>query len=362
MPPAPTPRDRADRTVFFVFAAAVAAAFVWLVVRPLLAPLLLAALAVLIFRPVHHRVERLLGRSTLRSAAASTLLLTTLLGVPGVLLTRLFVVQLRDLATEMLAEGETRSRLAGLLDSTLGGAAKLLETAFGRGVVDPRDLALDALARLGGGLYERLPDLFALGGRLALGTLVAVLAVFYLFLRGRRLVDGLVDLVPMRPGHTRRILERLESTVQGVFLGTLATVAVQGLVGAAGFWLLGFQNAVLWGVLLAAAGLVPLVGTGLVWGPAAIYLATSAQPRAAVAMLVIGAVVSTVDNLLRPLLIHGRSDISPLLVFFGILGGLRTLGPMGLIYGPLLVAMAVETVAIYRELRPPSAGGGAAGG
>lgn len=346
--------DHTDRLVFRIFAAAVGAAFCWLVLRPLLAPLVLASLAAVIFRPVHHKVERLLGSSNWRSATVSTLLLAAAIGVPAFFLGRTFLAQLRGLLAELLGEQESRSRLAALLKSSFAAFTSGLEAIFGRGVVEGRDLGLQALARIGTSLYERLPEFLGFAGRFALATLVAVLVVFYLFLRGRHLVDWVVDLLPMHADHSRRILERLEGTVQGVFLGALATAAVQGLVGGVGFWLLGFHKAVVWGAMMAAAGLVPLVGTALVWVPATVYLAATGQPGAAVAMLVVGAIVSTVDNLIRPVLIHGRTDISPLLVFLGILGGLRSIGPMGLIYGPLLVACTVETVHIYRELRPSS--------
>jgi predicted PurR-regulated permease PerM len=134
-----------------------------------------------------------------------------------------------------------------------------------------------------------------------------------------------------------------------VFVGSLATAVIQGAVGALGFWIAGFQNQLIWGALLAGAGLIPILGTGIIWVPATLYLALAGQTGDALWMLAVGAVVSSVDNLVKPLLIHERAAVHPLLVFIGLFGGLSSFGAMGLLYGPLLVACLTEMVRIYRD-------------
>lgn len=316
--------------------------------RPLLAPLILAVLIAVIFYPAHRQVERILGRGTVRSALSSTLLLTALIGLPAVKVGQLFLQQAREVLNELIGPGETRSRLSALVVEASSWLSDLLRATVG-GSVEVGDLRSELIRRVGSAVYERVPDVFSQAGRLTLGLLVLYLVLFYLLYRGREFVDLMVEISPLGDGRSRRILGRLEVTVKGVFLGALATALLQGLVGALGFWLTGFENYLVWAAMIAASGLVPVVGTGLVWLPAAIYLGLNAQPGAALAMLGVGVVVSTVDNLVRPLVIHGRAAVHPILVFIALFSGLRALGPMGLLYGPLLAACITEVVRIYRE-------------
>ena len=349
-----SPSPRTERTAFLVFFAVVAAVFGWFVLRPFLAPLLLAVLTAVICAPAHRRVERFLGLGTLRAALSSTLLLTALVVVPAVKLGQLFLEQATTVVNELIGPGVTHSRISALMVQWTEWLSDLLRATVG-GQVDAGDLRATLLKRAGTAVYEWVPNLFNQAGRLALGLLLFYLVLFYLFYRGDRALAFTVEISPLGESRSRRILRRLEVTVKGVFLGAIATAILQGLVGAVGFWLTGFQNYLVWAALIAVSGLVPVVGTALVWLPAAVYLGLNGQGGAALAMLAVGAVVSTVDNLLRPLIIHGRAAVHPVLVFLAVFGGLTSLGPMGLIYGPLLAACLTEVVRIYREEVGPGA-------
>lgn len=343
---------RTERAAFLVFAGVIALAVAWLVLRPVLAPLVLAVLVVVVFRPLHRRIERRLGEGSAWSALTSLLVLTVVVGAPLVGLVKLLNTQVSSVLQEVLGEEENRSRLVELARQYLDWLSQLLQPVLGR-TLDTGELLQAALGKVGGGLYERLPDLVGGAGRFALGALILYLVVFVLLLRGKALLDALVALLPMGEAHSHRIFERLKRTIRGVFLGAVVTALVQGGVGAVGFWLTGFRNFLIWGILIAAASFVPFVGTGLVWAPAALYLGLTGHLGAMLGMLAVGAVVSTVDNLVKPLLIHEQAEVHPVLVFLGLVGGFRSMGTMGLLYGPLLVACLTEAVRIYRSDFPP---------
>ena len=260
----------------------------------------------------------------------------------------LFLVQARELLAQFLGKEENRSRIVDLLNQLTDWLSQAA-MAFGGGTVNVSELLRDTLRKIGLAIYERLPDVVGLGGRVLLGALVLYVVLFMLLLRGHQLVDLMVELSPLGARHNRRILSRLEATINGVFLGSLATAVAQGSLGALGSWLLGFENNVVFGVLLAAAGVVPVVGTGIIWVPAALSLWISGHPGTALGMVVLGGIVASVDNLIKPLLIHERAQVHPALVFIGLLGGARIFGAMGLIYGPLLVACLTELIRIYRD-------------
>lgn len=358
MPPTsqldPNPRER---YAFLAAISLVLAAFAWFVLRPLMPPVLLAVLTAVIVFPVNAALRRRLAGRHAPAAIGTLAILTAGVVVPAWGFLILFVSQARQVLAEIVARDENRSRLADLADQVTGWVTRLAETTFGN-AVDADSLLQESTQKLAGALTERIPDLFGQVGRFAFGALLFYLVLFILLLRGRSLLDFLVELSPMGEDHSRRILRRLERTIKGVFLGTLATALIQGAIGALGFWLTGFENHLIWGALLAGAGVIPIVGTGLVWVPAVIYLLLAGQTSAALWMLVIGGVVSTVDNVVKPLLIHDQARVHPLLVFMGVFGGLASFGPMGLLYGPLLVACLVEMVRIYDDDFRPRADAG----
>lgn len=340
--------ERAERWAFLAAAAAVMAAFVWFVLRPLAAPLVFAVLTAVIANPLHRRIAGWVGGRRVPAALLTTLALTLLVGLPAVGLGTLFALQLQEVVAQLVGQEAARSRLVELANQYVDWASQLAEAAVGD-AVDVRAMLQESLRKGAEGLYALVPNLVGGAGRLAFGILLLYLVLFVLLLRGPELLEMVIQVLPIGESRSRRILRRLERTVQGVFLGSLATALIQGTVAGVGFWLLGFQNQLVWAVLIAGAGLIPIVGTALILVPATLYLAVTGQGPAALAMAVIALVVGTVDNLVKPLLIHERAAVHPLLVFIGIFGGLSTLGGMGLLYGPLLVACLTEMIRIYRQ-------------
>jgi predicted PurR-regulated permease PerM len=122
------------------------------------------------------------------------------------------------------------------------------------------------------------------------------------------------------------------------------------------FWLLGIPAAALWGLVTVFASVVPFVGTAAVWVPGTVYLlATGAWAKAIVLAVWGAAIVSSVDNLLRPRLVAGRVRLSGLAMFVAMLGGLQAFGALGIILGPVLFATAAGIVDVLREMQPSHA-------
>ncbi|NJL29600.1 MAG: AI-2E family transporter [Thermoanaerobaculia bacterium] len=350
--PEQTPVERVSWRVLWVVISLV---FFWFVVRPILAPVVLAMLTAVVFYPVHRRVESVLGQATFLSAMVSMTCLAGLIGGPlgGIIV--LGVIQANEVAQELLGEQVDRSRLVDFVERALDSVSHLVEPVVGD-QIDVRALVRDALQSFGTFLYEHLPDAVGMVGRLTFSFLITCLVLFFLFLRGARVLNLTVELMPITSSYTRQLLYRLEKTIQGVFLGAILTAVFQGTLGCLGFWLTGFENFVIWGALVAGASFIPFVGTGLIWFPAVFYLYMSDHYANALVMLLFGIVISTVDNFLRALFIYDRSTLHPLMIFLALLGGVQTMGPMGLIYGPLLLACLTEMVRIHRgDAHPPEA-------
>ncbi|MEJ2066589.1 MAG: AI-2E family transporter [Deltaproteobacteria bacterium] len=154
--------------------------------------------------------------------------------------------------------------------------------------------------------------------------------------------------MPFSATERENILRRIVDMIHATIYGGVIVALVQGGLGALGFLILGLPTPVFWGTLMAFLSFVPIVGTSLVWLPAAVILFVQGTYLKALILLAWGAiVVSLSDNLLRPILIGGRTQVHTLLLFFGILGGLKVFGFLGLIAGPLVITICLAMIDIY---------------
>jgi predicted PurR-regulated permease PerM len=163
----------------------------------------------------------------------------------------------------------------------------------------------------------------------------------------------------MDESHKSKILTRLDQTIRAVVKGMLVTAIVQGLLAGMAYWALDVPFPMGLTALTTVLAPIPFGGTGLVWGPVALYLFWVGASGKALVMLVWGiGVVSMVDQFLRPWLIGQDVQIPVLLLVLSVLGGLALYGLLGLFVGPILISLLMTAVQIYREeyyLKPPVA-------
>lgn len=177
-----------------------------------------------------------------------------------------------------------------------------------------------------------------------------MLYVLFFFLRdGRRLIHQLVWVLPLGDENERKLLSRFASVARATVKGSLIVALVQGTIGGLLFWAVGIPAAVLWGFLMTILSLLP-IGSGLVWGPAAIILLTQGQIGKAIAILIVGAlVIGLVDNLLRPRLVGSDTKMPDYLILLSTLGGLAWFGLSGFVLGPIIAAFFVTCWAMLGE-------------
>ena len=159
------------------------------------------------------------------------------------------------------------------------------------------------------------------------------------------------DRLPFPASQSERLMNDIGDLVIASIGASLAVAAAQGAIGGTAFWLLGMNAPVLWGVAMTFASLLPVVGAALVWVPASIWLLLSGAIGRGIAMVLIGTFgISLIDNVLRPLILSGRTSVSGLVIFFGLLGGAAAFGFLGLLIGPIIL---VTTARLLDELRRP---------
>jgi predicted PurR-regulated permease PerM len=185
-------------------------------------------------------------------------------------------------------------------------------------------------------------------------VMLITLGIFYL--KGEFLFGRALSLLPLPEAKKEVLFSRLDQVMKAVIRGIVLTWAIQGVLGGIGFWATGLPSPAVFGVLTAFSAIIPVLGTTLVWGPGGLYLILAGKTALGVGLLIWGAiVVSRVDAILLPLLIGGKVELPLSLILVGVVGGVFAFGLMGLVIGPLLIAVTLFFLETYREkLLPPA--------
>lgn len=352
--------DRFYPRVFGLVTAAVLAGAMFLILRPFIEAILWSILLAFLLFPAQRAFgRRLRGRYGL-TALILTVATTIVLVAPLPLLAVAFATQARDLfvRVQKLVAASGISGAGDVLD------IPIVSRAIGWvEAVAPVD-AVQIQGWLMSGAQTLLQGLVAVSGSFVLGTLNALvglsitLFVLFFFLRdGDQMVATAVRLIPMAAERREQLVETVAAVTRAVVFGSLLTALAQGVLVGIGFALVGLPSPVVFGAVAAVASLIPYVGTALVWVPAAGVLFLQGRWVAALFLAAWSvAVVSSADNVVRPLFISGRAQIATLPVFLGLIGGISAFGPIGLVVGPVVVAL---TLALLRFAGEARAGSGA---
>ena len=346
--------DRFYSRLFAVGATAVLGFALYRIVIPFIGPMMWALFIAFLLVPLHTRMtRRFRGRENLSAALLTVATFVLLIG-PITAMSAAFVSQAIDLV-QWLQETLTKKsgqQYRDLVDLPLiGPVLQWLRDNFG-----VRTGQIQSWIAQG---TQYLPQFLAgLGGKIFLGAINTVLAfvmmlfMLFFFLRdGERLVAALRDLIPMAPARREHLMEHLAAVTRAVVFGTGMTALVQGTVVAVAFMITGLSSPLVFGVVAALLALLPIGGTAFVWIPGLLVLIAKDHWGMAVVMLLFGVMSSSVDNILRPMLISGRAEVGTLTVFLGVLGGTAAFGPIGLFLGPVVLALIIALVQFALELR-----------
>lgn len=177
--------------------------------------------------------------------------------------------------------------------------------------------------------------------------LIMTVALFYMVRDGRAIIIRLKYLLPMREDQTQAIISSLRQISRAVLLGGLSVALAQGVVGGVGLALVGIPG-LFWGTMMGFTSLVPVFGTGLIWLPATAYLMLNGSWGSAIFLLAwCVLLVTNIDTFLRPYLMRDAAGVSIFYIFLAVLGGIKFFGPIGLIYGPIIMTLVVAMLKIY---------------
>jgi predicted PurR-regulated permease PerM len=320
----------------------------FLMAAPFLVAIAWAAVLAILLTPVYQSV-----RTRVRSSNAAALLAVVfavvviaapLVGI-GTMVTR-SVISLLD--AQGIGGGETEITfsdwVAKELDLVSGWATEHLGIS-NLGELNLTDL-VKQIANTLAGQTQRL-----LGGVAGFFfNLVIVFFTLFFFLRDQDAVLSAVrGFIPLSEENTNAVFDRVHQVIRASVVGGGAVALTQGLLAGIGFAVLGLPSPLLWGALTAFSSFIPFFGAAGIWVPAVIVLLVKGEIVKAIILACFGTfVISLVDNFLRPILIGDATRLHTLLIFFSILGGLQVFGFLGLIMGPVVLAVGLALVDIFR--------------
>lgn len=349
-PTEPPSHDLFQRLFLLLAVASVSLLFLRMIETFLMA-LLLGAITAGMLQPLYFWLLRILGNRPALTAITLVfglivLVLGPLSALIGVVVAQAVEVT-QDVGPWVEAQVANPRGLSDLLDQipfadklpfdpVLPDRERLIELA-GNAVQGMGKILVDGLAAAGRGTVTFFLRLF-----------IFLYAVFFFLLSGREVLNRILYLSPLDSDDEEEIIERFISVTRATLRGSLLIGALQGFLTGAGLAVAGVPGSAFWGTIVVVLSVIPGVGAPLVWIPAALWLiATGSLWPAAFLALYCGAVVGSVDNLLRPRLVGSDARMSDLMILISTLGGIAMFGPVGFIVGPIVAAVFVTIWDVY---------------
>jgi len=347
--------------VFMLAAAAGIGALALLILKPFLAAIAWAIAVAVVFHRPWTALRHLMPKR--RNLAAGLMCVGILIVVllPAAMMGRLVAVQGVNLAGRMTTFLQT-NRIGSFSDlAALPRVTGALDRVNRLAGISPDDF--QAMAA---GAASRASLLLASGSRwLIYGALDAtvtflmtIFLLFFLFRDGEAIGTAVMELLPLHPAGRKELGRSLGRMIGAVFRGSLLCSLAQGLSGGIGWWIAGLGSPTLAGAAMAILSLLPIGGAAIVWAPGAAWLWVDGRHAAGIFLFIWGALVTSfaADNILKPILIGRSEEMSTLVVFLGVFGGLAAFGLPGAFIGPVTLALALTLIQILRRQASPAAG------
>ena len=337
---APAPRAVQARQVAALAITAILLLLCWRMLEPFLSVVVWASVLAILFFPAHRLILRGVKRRALASLLSVLLVAATVIGpllfVSSALLGQL--AQVADRTRQALDELRSDPERAKELQDRFQAIRKEIDLEK----LTSSEQIQAAATTLSQAILARSAGL--VGGLLSVivSILFTVFTLFYLFRDGESIAARLPDLLPLERRRAETVVMRAHEIITASVYGVLVIAIIQGTLGGVMFAILGLPSALVWGVVMVILSCIPMAGSGLVWGPAVVFLGVTGSYTKAVILTVWGVgVIGTIDNVLRPRLVGGRTRMHELFVFFSVLGGLAAFGIVGLLLGPVILGVAI---------------------
>jgi predicted PurR-regulated permease PerM len=314
----------------------------YLIFAPFLVPLAWAAVIVIVTYPAYEWTARRWNPTL--AALVTTVAVTAIVIVPLVFVMIAFVKQGMSAVQTLNVKVSTASSATWLnhVWSRLQAHVPGMDlSSFDASVHSYIDQGVSSLAARIGTILKHTAGFFFDAG-------ITILAMFYLYRDGDSMIGRLREVLPFQAAHRDRMLRSVHELIYASVISSLAAGLVHALLGAGAFWIAGVGSPIFWGVLMGLCSFIPIVGSLLVWAPLAIGLFFQGHWKSAVFLIVACTVIiGLVDDFIRPWLISGRAKMGGLMILIAVLGGISVFGMLGVVLGPIVVAIVAGLLDLY---------------
>jgi predicted PurR-regulated permease PerM len=319
------------------------------ILQPFIHAIAWAVVFAIVFYPVYAFLVKFVKAKSLASIATLFLIIIVIIG-PVTYFSFILVDEIGNLVQRINKETFdsiinvfTHLKITQLIDR--------IQSYMGMQGAGNADTLMEGLRSLGQSVAHGLSSGIGNLAGMILDFILMLFALFFFLKDGQGILLRIRDYLPFSEEDKNRLISKIRDMVISTVYGGAVIAVLQGLLGGIGFYFLGITSPVLWGCAMTIMSFLPLLGTFSIWGPAAGFLFIEGYYVKAIILLVYGIfVITTVDNILRPVIISGRTKMPALAVFFSVLGGIKLFGPIGFIMGPLVVALFVSVFEIFRNI------------
>jgi len=324
---------RLDYFLFILFVLAVVLLF--FIIKPFLLYLILGIIVVMFLHPVNKIVQKFISNKVVSSFVMIFIVLALVL-VPSIFLVTSVVGQSENVVNAI--RGINLDNLSTQLSEQLSYDINL------------RELVNPLISKIGEFLTVSFPKFISSLAGIVVGLFVMFFLMYYGFKEEEQLMESFLEFLPMTKQHKKELVIETKKVLGGVLYGQLLVALIQGIIGGIGFWIFGIPNPVLWGFVMTILAFIPFLGTPMVWVPAVLLEFAQGNVWVGVGLLIYSGLLTTnIDNLIKPKIIGTSTGMHPVLVLLGILGGIALFGILGMIIGPVVVALCTLIIKFFNR-------------
>lgn len=319
------------------------------ILKPFLTPIAWAIVFSIIFYPVYVFTLKYTRWKSVAALLTLTIILVVILG-PFSYLTYMLVSELKDLA-DYLGADKIEALESLLQHPSIKAVTDKILSVFNLTEDELNKTIIDNISKLGKEMVGRITKGTTNVVTISLDFIFMVFSIFFFLRDGPDFLSKTRDYMPFSEIQKDRLVKQVRDIIISTIYGGVAVSIIQGTIAGLAFFFLGISTPVVWGLATSIASFVPLLGASSIWVPAAGYLFLKGAILKGIILAIVGLFgISLIDNILKPIIIGGRTKMPILVIFFSVLGGIKLLGLIGLIMGPLVIALFISVIEIFRSV------------
>ncbi len=327
---------------FFIAILLISLGLVFSLLLPFIEVLVLSSIFGVVLSPFHQKIVNELGGKRGLAAFVVVMLFGVVIITPSVFLTIKVFNDTRGIYSELTNPSEI-NYIQKVTDA--------IETPVQKYYPAFRINIGSTAGTIAGWLTGHITSILSKVFNIVVGIILIFITLFFFLKDGIKFKKILVDLSPLDDKYDEEIFNKVKNTVNATVKGVILIAIAQGILSGIGLWIFGIPNPALWGTVSAIASLVPGLGTAIVFIPAVLYMYISGNGAFAIGLALWGGLlVGLVDNFLGPYLYSKGSEIHSIIMLFAVLGGISVFGPIGFLFGPLIISLFFALIDIYKNI------------